>query len=76
MASSSVTYRLTESYLTDLLEGADWSTAPSLASDEMSDLRDELVRHLLDATYNREFKPRSKAGELVVLTFQLDPQSG
>lgn len=62
MASSSVTYRIALSVLDDLI--AKWrgdDTDPGLAE------------YLTKAAYNREFKPRTQGGEVIVLTFQLDP---
>lgn len=65
MASSSVTRRVAESYLTDLLEGSVTFAADVDVS--------AAVQGILYGAYDIEFKPRSRAGEVIVLTFQLDP---
>lgn len=64
MASKNVSRRVAESYLTDLLDGKHISDDVDIEA---------TARTLLDAAYDIEFRPRTKAGEVIILTFQLDP---
>jgi hypothetical protein len=64
MASSKLTRRIARSYLTELLSQHLGDAAVETAAD-----------NLLNAACELEFRPRSRAGELLIITFELDPET-
>jgi hypothetical protein len=60
VASQNVVRRIAESYLAELLDGF------GVGEDEVTAAR------FLEAAHDVEFRPRTKDGEVIVLTFKLD----
>ena len=74
MASRSVARRVAESYLAELLEDDNLPPLGSVMPDGGLDLpTDEIVERLLDLAVTVERKRSREHGEIVVLTFSVEP---